>query len=162
MARKPKAQPAKVPAKMGRPTKYTPELVANICERIANGETLRAICDEDGMPARKNVIAWLSLYPEFRNQYARAREDQADSLAEEIIVKARNATSEDAQAVRVQVDALKWAAGKLKPKVYGEKVTQEHTGADGGPIRASVDLSNVPLAVLKSLLTDDDDAPEDT
>jgi hypothetical protein len=32
----------------------------------------------------------------------------------------------------------------MLPKVYGDKVTQEHTGADGGPIAVtSVDLKNL-------------------
>jgi oligoribonuclease (3'-5' exoribonuclease) len=39
---------------------------------------------------------------------------------------------------RIMVDARKWVAAKLKSRKYGDKVTQEHSGPNGGPIRAEV------------------------
>jgi len=45
---------------------------------------------------------------------------------------------------RVQIDTRKWMLSKMLPKVYGDKVTTEHTGADGGPITlAAIDLKNL-------------------
>lgn len=45
---------------------------------------------------------------------------------------------------RLQVDTLKWKLSKMLPKVYGDKVTQEHTGANGGPITmAAVNLKGL-------------------
>lgn len=64
----------------------------------------------------------------------RAREDQADSLADEILDEARGATERNANSKRVLIDALKWRAAKLRPKTYGNKVDHEHGGRDGGPI----------------------------
>jgi hypothetical protein len=43
----------------------------------------------------------------------------------------------DAAAVarnKLRIDARKWKAAKLAPKKWGEKVTTEHTGLDGGPV----------------------------
>jgi hypothetical protein len=109
--------------KMGRPSLYSQQLVDEICERIALGETLRSICLDNHIPDRITVLRWLKKYPDFRNQYAQAREDQADTFAEEIIDIGR--TAGDAQLGRLQMDALKWASSKIAPKKYGDKVEHE-------------------------------------
>jgi hypothetical protein len=117
---------------MGRPSEFTPELANLICERIADGESLRAICDADDMPDRSTVRRWLSQQPEFRSQYAHAREEQADFYAEKIVDDAM--ASSDAAIGRLRMDALKWAASKLAPKRYGDKV-QLGGDPDGEPIK---------------------------
>ncbi len=62
-------------------------------------------------------------------QYARAREEQADFYADEIVTIAD--TEPDAATARVRVDARKWVASKLKPKRYGDKLALG--GADDLP-----------------------------
>jgi len=53
---------------------------------------------------------------------------------------------------RLQIDTRKWMLSKMLPKVYGDKVTQEHTGAGGGPIAiAAVDLRNLSDAELENM-----------
>lgn len=53
---------------------------------------------------------------------------------------------------RLQIDTRKWMLSKMLPKVYGDKVTQEHTGADGGPIAiAAVDLKNLSDEELENM-----------
>lgn len=137
---------------LGRPSDYTPELAAKICGRIADGQSLRAICRAEDMPASSTVFVWLQLHAAFTEQYARAREAQADALADDILEisdDARNDWMEreikgggtervvDQEHIgrsRLRVDARKWLASKLKPKKYGEKIDHEHTGKGGGPI----------------------------
>lgn len=122
----------------GRPSIYSPELAADICSRLAQGDSLRSICKKTRMPAISTVMGWLfdDEHEEFSQQYARAREAQAELRADEIIDiadDAKNADkSEKVQAARLRVDARKWVASKLLPKVYGDRV--QHTGAGGGPI----------------------------
>lgn len=120
----------------GRPSKYTKALAARICAHIADGRSLRSICREDDMPGMSTVFEWLADKPEFAEQYAHARDAQADALADEIVDIAD--TEEDAAKARVRVDARKWVASKLKPKRYGDRVTNEHTGAEGGAISIQV------------------------
>lgn len=117
---------------MARPSEFTQEIADHICERLAEGESLRSICRDDPFPNKSTVFRWLAANKEFRDQYARARETQADAIADEILDIADEA--EDAAKARLQVDARKWLAGKLRPKVYGDKVSTEVTGADGGPV----------------------------
>lgn len=104
----------------GRPTKYTDELAAEICERIMNGESLRSIVQDDHMPNRSSVHKWLAEIKDFSDQYVKAKDNQADTLADEIMYIADNA--DDVQKARLQVDTRKWIASKLKPKKYGEKL----------------------------------------
>lgn len=109
---------------MGRPVKWTPERRKEvqdvICLEIAQGKSLRSICSCKDMPAAQIVLGWRDEDPAFYEQYARAREAQADYYADEITEIADKAT--DANLARLQIDARKWAAGKLKPKTYGDRL----------------------------------------
>jgi frataxin-like iron-binding protein CyaY len=129
---------------VGRPSGYTQEIGDSICDRLAEGESLRSICRDDAMPAMSTVFRWLATDESFAEQYARAREEQADALADEIVAIADEsdvATKVDGEQVtlaldataiarnRLRVDARKWVAAKLKPRKYGDKI--QHADADG-------------------------------
>lgn len=119
---------------------FTIELAETILGRIADGESLRAICRDEGYPSRQTVLRWLWGESEEANawnfvaKYARAREAQGDLMDDRIMEEAEAVTPESAAAVRVRVDAFKWRASKLKPKVYGDKQQHEHSGPGGGAI----------------------------
>ena len=119
--------------KTGRPSKYSDEMAEKICEKIANGRSLRSICAEDGMPTTSTVCKWLIDNKEFSEQYARAREKQADYFAEEIIEIADSAEAESAAVAKakLQIDARKWAASKIAPKKYGDKQEIDVKSSDG-------------------------------
>lgn len=120
---------------MGRPSSFTQEIADLICERLADGESLRSICSGENMPSRTTVFRWLPENQTFRDQYARAREAQADLLADEILEIADDSAgdkiklhgievlnSEYVQRSRLRIDARKWIASKLAPKKYGDKL----------------------------------------
>lgn len=99
------------------------------------------------MPTKSAVMLWLAEgarpdgKPEkvaFLDQYVRARENQADHYADEIVDISD--TEEDWQRARIRIDARKWVASKLKSKAYGDRVTNEHTGAGGKPIKVQVEF----------------------
>lgn len=132
----------------GRPSDYTAELAHAICAELASGKPLVKICRADEFPGLTTVYRWLSENAEFREMYARAREDQADTLADEIIEISDDGSNdtyqtEDGEQVnhdviarsRLRVDSRKWVAAKLRPRKYGEKLDLEHSGPNGGPIR---------------------------
>lgn len=127
--------------KIGRPTDYTKDMADEICEKISGGLSLRAICAEAGMPARGTVYRWLIENADFQDQYARAREKQADYFAEEIIEIADSAEAESAAVskAKLQIDARKWAASKIAPKKYGDKQEIDVKSSDGS-MRPSVRL----------------------
>lgn len=106
---------------MGRPSGYTDKIAERICERIIEGESLTRICRDADMPCKMSVLRWLDSRPEFSAQYARAREQQQDTLADLAREKAETATPEDWQVKRLQIDTIKWHAGKVAPKKYGDR-----------------------------------------
>lgn len=128
-------------------SKFTKETGDVICERISNGESLRAICDDEGMPDKATVFRWLSSNADFCDQYARAREAQADAIFDDILTIADDGQNdwmekkdaegenigwrENGEAIRrsqLRIEARKWMAGKLKPKKYGEKLDLNVSG----------------------------------
>jgi len=156
----------------GRPSSFTQELADTICERIADGESLRTICINEDMPNKATVFRWLAAKPEFSDQYARAREIQADTIFDEMIdiaddasndwMERRNGDGENigwqmngdhVRRSQLRIDARKWIAGKLRPKVYGDKIVQEQTGPNGGPIETrtthTVDPKDIESAIAK-------------
>lgn len=121
--------------KTGRPSVYLPEVAANICSLLADGESLRKICKRRGMPNKSTVFRWLAKHAEFRDQYAKATETRADAIFEEMFDIADNAAEESAAVAkaRLRIDTRKWALARMNPKKYGDKVSQEidHKSSDG-------------------------------
>ena len=108
-----------------------------VLEGLAEGRSLRNVCSQPNMPSIWQVMRWLDKSPAFEQQYARARQIQGEVHFEEILeVTEKVKTGEiDPQSGRVVIDAMKWAASKLRPKVYGDKIQQEVSGPDGGPVQ---------------------------
>lgn len=180
MAGKPAKKPAKAksprkaakPRKPGRPSSYTEKLADAICERLASGESLRAICRDESMPGMTTVFKWLAdpNKPEFVKQYTHAREEQAETLADEIVgiadeectmVKAikhptaAKGDEEDLEVVfdstavarnRLRVEARKWVAAKLKPKKYGDAMTIK--GDPDNPIEHRTRMTEAELEAI--------------
>ena len=139
---------------VGRPSEYTPEVGERLLDRLAAGETLRAICDDSDMPYRRTVRRWREESPEFAAAYARARAVGLDQLADETVAVADSATAEDVAVARLRVDTRKWLVSKLAAKKYGERIAHEVEGSGGGPVRLEhgVDTDPDRLAALSKLL----------
>lgn len=162
--------------KLGRPTIYNEKLAKIICDRIAKGESVRSISRDDKMPDQTTILAWaIDISHPFSKQYDRAREIQAETLTDELHEIADDARNdfmerqtkdgfvalvdhEHIARSKLRIDTRKWAASKLRPKRYGEKVTQEITGKDGGPVQ-TIAIKPELLALtdeeLKELLKSD-------
>lgn len=121
------------------------EIKTAVCDKIAEGYSLRTICASEGMPSERSVYNWLTTDDAFLQRYTRAREQQADLYADEIIEIAD--TEEDSNRARVRIDARKWKAARMSPKKYGDKVQTEHTGADGGPLKVELDAERFVKAI---------------
>jgi hypothetical protein len=122
---------------MATSLEFDQSIADEICDRLTDGESLRKITLDKHMPAASTIYKWLSLNESFAEQYAHAREAQADTLADEILDIADDGSNdwmsgkddEDGWAYngdavarsKLRVDARKWVAAKLKPKKYGDK-----------------------------------------
>lgn len=136
-------------AKTGRPSDYLPEVAADICSLLANGESLRKVCERPGMPSKTSVFRWLAEHSEFRDQYAKATETRADAIFEEMFDIADN-VAEEAAAVgkaRLRIDTRKWALARMNPKKYGDKVSQEidHKSSDGSMATKPTTIQLLPV-----------------
>src|SRR4029453_18543606 len=112
-------------SRTGRPTLKTPELCAEICRRISEGETMRAILKTPGMPAWTTVHEWRQADESFRQDLLRAREQQAEVWAEEVkeLTDAELPTHEAIGRARLRMQSRQWLAGKYNP-TYADKPTQ--------------------------------------
>ena len=119
-----------------RPTGLTDKLAADICRRLADGKTLRAVCRTPGMPSERTVRTWALEDEAFAPKYARARDIGYQGLFDQILEIADNPASDPATVNRdrLRIDARKWMLAKALPKMYGDKLTAEVTGRDGAPI----------------------------
>jgi hypothetical protein len=161
--------PAKTPVApktTGRPTKFNQQTADLICMMLSEGMSLRQILKADtvgALPAQSTVYEWLIRHPLFAEQYARAREEQADTNADEILDIAdemppeytdkEGRTSLDATYINWQknrIEARKWTAAKLRPKKYGDRVALE--GVEGGAAIKTEDTNaNKFLDIIRNM-----------
>lgn len=123
----------------GRPT-YNQDIADRICEELRKGKTLRAVCRLPGMPDEALVRQWANDEAlGFYSQYAQAREIGYHVMADELIDICDGTDDPDSKPDRdrLRVDTRKWLLSKALPKTYGDKIQNEHTGANGGPINIS-------------------------
>lgn len=127
--------------------KYSDAVAKIICEQIMQQKSLKEICAIPGMPSFRTVVRWLAdpRLTDFREMYYYARRVQAELFVDEIFEIADNETDGDwtevfnkdgelvglkpnneaIQRSRVRIDARKWYAAKMIPRLYGDKV--EHS-----------------------------------
>ena len=159
------AKPAKAPKP--KPRRVFDQKVADlICMMLSEGLSLRQILKADttgALPAQSTVYEWLLRHPAFAEQYARAREEQADTNADEILDIAdemppeytdeKGRTSLDLTYIQWQknrIEARKWTAMKLKPKKYGDRMAVE--GVENGAAIKTEDIgANKFLEIIKNM-----------
>lgn len=147
----PKAVVPKHPLKLNGQSWDKAKVMAILCQGIASSSAsivtiLAAGHEGDTLPEYWTIKKWLASDDELATQYARAKEDQAEHMAEEMLDIADNAKNDwmerldkDEQGVgwqlngdhvqrsRLRIEARKWLMGKLKPKKYGEKLDVDLT-----------------------------------
>lgn len=109
---------------MGRPTSYSREIAEEIAARVAEGASLKGISEQDGLPALRTMVRWTAEHLEFQRMLALARLEKADVLFEESIEIADEKVTDMTQATRnrLRVQARQWAAARLHPARYAEKI----------------------------------------
>ena len=125
----------------GRPTLYSEEIAAEICERLASGESLRQICRDEHLPQEPTVRLWAIEDREgFSARYSRSREIGWHAMAEETLEiaddgsndwyeretksgrKVKELDGEHVQRSRLRVDTRKWLLAKMLPAVFSDRV----------------------------------------
>ncbi len=125
---------------LSRRSTYTPRLAAEVLRRIAEGESLSAICGpkrKKGMPGRLTVYAWLSRYPKFRQAYLLARMAQSELYADEMVAIADGGEEDRKLEIgrvrrdRLRVEVRRWRAAVLAPEVYARQLMLVRDGVEG-------------------------------
>lgn len=139
---------------MARPTKYNKELADQICDIIStSSKGLTTICKKLKVK-NSTIYRWMEDNDEFRDNYTRAREDQADFLADQMLAIADKSEGDDKAFVginrihrdKLRLETRKWIASKLKPKKYGDKMDVTTDGEKINNVKVEVILSDSPLA----------------
>ena len=124
--------------------RYTPEIAKEICERIANGETMRSICRDRHMPSWSGVYTWQRTKPDFAADLLQARDTGFDAIAEDILTLADEPVADDGEKVKhsdilfqrkIQIDAHFKLLSKWSPNRYGDQVSD---GSKTQPITVNV------------------------
>lgn len=127
------------------------QVIDYVCEELSNSslgvKNILASAPHD-MPTRKTVMLWLVEDESLCDTYTRAKDSQADYMAEEILDIADDSSndymtrkrgddeievldSEHVQRSKLRIESRKWLMSKLKPKKYGDRVNQVHEGTIG-------------------------------
>lgn len=124
---------------VGRPTDYTKELGELICSKVREGNSLSRVLREPNMPTSSPVFQWLTIFPEFKENYEHSVQERTLAMGEEIIDIADDGTNdymtitkgsntyniEDKEVTnrsKLRVETRKWLMSKMLPKKYGDKV----------------------------------------
>lgn len=148
---------------MARPSKFRQELLDEICERLAEGEPLAAICREDKFPTDRTVRTWALERSDVSSAIARARLLGYDAIADECMEIADDARNdwmamlsdeeqlgykfngEHVQRSKLRIETRLKLLAKWDPKRYGERQQIESTI---NVTRSAAELSDDELAAI--------------
>ncbi len=158
-----KAQAAQLKPAPGRPLKTGLLNLDKICADICETKSMTQIAAENNIDL-STLLEWIEGDPLRLARTREARRRTAllwEERAEAVIAQA--ADNFELQKARELAHHYRWRAKAIAPKDYGDKMTQEHTGKDGGPIAlAAVDfkgLSDDELENMQRLLAKAADKP---
>ena len=152
-ARKRRAGAAKQAVKrsVGQPSIYTDEIAATICQRLADGESLRQICADADMPARQTVRDWKRNVPGFGALYEAARVDQTESELDDLMEIEQQVLSGDVEPdqAKVAISSKQWRMSRFNKNRFGDRVI--HAGDDQHPLRVKATLEAMSDADVEAL-----------
>lgn len=146
--------PAAKPGRNRPSVAYSPAVVEAICQGIASGKSLLAVCNGAGMPSRPAVFKWLDRHPEFAAAYKAAMEHQAISVFDEMAEIEKDVLSGKVppDVGRVVLGSKQWRASKLNRKLFGDQVGV--TGPGGGPLQQVTRIELVAVAPEQQIAID--------
>ncbi len=159
----------------GRPSIYTPELAARICERISKGEAITALCDEDEMPSYQTLNDWAAgrtreaAAAGFPEAYARARDNRIARMADELQSIADDGTNDyvekETRSGRVvialdrehvarsdlRIKTRQWLLARMAPRDWGDRLAHQMLDENGKPAKLEITVTRVdsPTALDK-------------
>jgi len=123
-------------------TRPTPQLIERICDALANGKSLNAICEQKDMPARSAVYKWIRRknpdgtprYPGLGATIEEARRQGAEAMVDEVLDISDNTGTKNVGRDRLRIDTRFKVAGKLDPDRWGERTQIQHDVHHSGEV----------------------------
>jgi hypothetical protein len=152
---------AEAAKKIGRPTKRTPEVVKEICDRLSAGEPMRAICRDPRMPGWDTVYEWMARHEDFALLVAQARENGVEAIAQDTLamIDAEPRYVEDSKGgTRIDAGYVQWLKLRTEqrmkllacwsPNRYGNRV--QVAGDKDNPLQVNIQTSEMFESILKN------------
>lgn len=140
------------PKKNGRPTKYTQELADEILLEIeTTPRGLDEICRSNShFPPPSTIYRWMDAQAGFRERYIESKKRQAQTYVDRVTTDLYKEYDQPHQVsqLKIQADFIKWYAGRLVPKLYGDKAAVEDK-QDAAIIRDTKEKLERALEALK-------------
>jgi hypothetical protein len=125
-------------SKTGRPSLRTPELEAEILDRLADDEGLYQVAESPNMPERHTIMRWAREDDDFRSRYVRAMEAGSDAQIDDCGKIAR--TEPDVNRAKLIIDTAKWRAGRIAPQRWGDRTALQMLDEHGKPAKAGITI----------------------
>lgn len=145
--------------KRGAVSRFSAALAERICSHIRCGDSLRKAAEKEGIP-QPTVMNWARCNMVFANQYARACEERMSALEDKLldlvemghnVAPCTESGGVMLQAVKLEIDTLKWLLVKLMPKKYGDRQSVALEGGDK-PVEVSHRLPAEAIAPITAAL----------
>jgi hypothetical protein len=114
---------------------FDPALAASVCERVRRGVRLTALGDEPGIPGWDVVADWLSVHPDFMDDFDAAQSDHCHLLAEECRdLAGRFGDDPDANdRLRLRIEVREWLISCRNPELFRRMVAEGAVMEGGWP-----------------------------
>lgn len=125
----------------GRPSEYNFEMCEKICEEVANGFNIKSVlASDESYPTFPTWCKWKREHPELFNLYVNSMQDKSESADEELdqIYSMLKSGELEPSTANVLIQTIKWRMGKWYPKMFGDKVQQEHSGEINNPSATTI------------------------
>lgn len=121
---------------------FSPEIIEEIIDRVANGEMLASVLKTDPRyPSLRYFYTLMDEDAELKSKYARVRVIQAEALAAEMMELSDNELK-DVNDRKLSVGSRQWMMARLNPKQWGDsqRIQAEMSGPSGGPIESKITI----------------------
>ena len=162
--KKPAAKPEK--RSVGRPTSYRPEYAEQAYKLCLLGATDDRMADFFGV-SKQTINAWKGEFPKFLDSITQGKEKADAEIAESLFHRAKGYSHPDTHVSNFQGQvtltplvkyyppdtpaASLWLRNR-QPKLWRDKVEQEISGPDGGPIKTESSVTYTPAEAYQRLL----------
>lgn len=138
---------------MARLSEYNYEMCVEICSEVAEGFNIKTVLKSKAeYPTFQTWCNWKREHNELFDLYVKTMQDKSESEMEEIdrVYDMLKNGEIEPSAANVLIQTNKWKAAKFYPKMFGDKIQQEHSG------EVKTNTTQIHVQITPPLEDDDD------